>query len=381
MNKSPYLSYGKQWVDEKDIRSIIRILKSDWLTQGPSIELFETQLAKKIGTKYAVAVATGTAALHAACYAIGITTGDEVIVPTLTFAASANCVVYCGGTPVLCDIDQNSLCIDTNKLEEKINSRTKAIIAVDFAGHPADWNKLKTIAKKHKIILIADAAHSLGATYKNKSVGTLADLTVFSFHPVKAITTAEGGMVVTNNKNYAEKMKLFRNHGIAKPSNLQPTTCNLPTWYQEMIDLGYNYRITDIQAALGLSQLTKLDRFIAKRRIIASQYSQAFQNESELILPPNSPEINHAWHLFVLQFRSRNRDQIYNQLKEAGIGTQVHYMPIHLQPYYEKRFGYKNGDFPIAEKYFSRCLSIPIYPKMKFGDVKRVITAIKSLSS
>lgn len=366
------ISYGRQMIDKSDIRAVSKTLNSDWLTQGPTIEKFESAVSKRAGTEFAIAVSNGTAALHAACHAIGIGPGDEVTVPTLTFTASANCVLFCGGIPVFCDIDPVTLSIDLKQVAKKITKKTRAIIAVDFAGHPADWDNLREIAKRNKLILIDDAAHSLGAKYKEKPVGSLADLTIFSFHPVKLITTAEGGMVVTNNKKYAEKIRLFRNHGIRKPGG------DRPGWYQEMADLGYNYRMTDIQASLGLSQLRKLNKFIKRREEIAGQYVTAFKNVDELILPPSNTWVDHAWHLFILQFKTKNRDDVYRKLRLKGIGTQVHYLPIHLHPYYQDKLGCRLGDFPNAEKYFSRCLSIPIFPAMTDKMVQQVVHGVLS---
>lgn len=373
------IPYGRQWIDNSDIQAVAKVLRSGWITQGPTIDFFEAKIAAKVSAKYAVAVSNGTAALHAACFAAGIGPGDEVIVPALTFTASANCVLFCGGTPVLCDIDPATLTIDSPKIENKITPKTKAIIAVDFAGHPADWDKLKIIAKKHNLILIDDAAHALGAKYKGKTVGSIADLTTFSFHPVKAITTGEGGMVVTNNKNYADKMRLFRNHGITKETKSKKQKAVNPGWYQEMIGLGYNYRITDIQAALGLSQLKKLNRFLLRRQEIALQYIKAFQKIVGIILPPQQKWADHAWHIFPIQFRTLDRNIIYDKLLKSGIKCQVHYLPIHLHPYYQKKFGLKRGDFPNAERYFSRCLSIPLFPAMTDKMVQRVIREVISL--
>lgn len=371
-----FIPYGRQWIDRSDISAVRNVLRSDWITQGPTIERFESEIARIVSATFGVALATGTAALHATCFAIGISPGDEVIVPTLTFAATANCVLYCGGKPVLCDIDPTTLTIDVAQAERTITKKTKAIIAVDFAGHPAHWNELRALAKKRRLILIADSAHALGARYKGKPVGSLADLTIFSFHPVKAITTAEGGMVVTNNKHYADRIQLFRNHGIRKPTRYQVPGTRYHSWYQEMVELGYNYRLTDLQAALGLSQLQKLKPFIRRRRDIANQYVNAFHGVEELILPPHQPWAQHAWHLFVVQLKTRNRDAVYDQLKKKGVGAQVHYVPIHLQPYYRKRFGFRKGDFPQSEEYYARCLSIPLFPAMTDQQVKRVINTI-----
>ena len=357
------IPYGKQWINDSDIKSVIKILRSGWITQGPTIDSFETKIAERIGAKYAVAVSNGTAALHAACFAAGIGPNDEVIVPTLTFTASANCVLFCGGTPVLCDINLN-----------RITKKTKAIIAVDFAGHSAKWDKLRHIAKKHNLILIDDAAHALGTKFKEKPIGSLADLTTFSFHPVKTITTGEGGMIVTNDKNYFEKMRLFRSHGIAKPANH-------PLWYQEMIEMGYNYRITDIQAGLGLSQFKKLDKFLSRRQEIALKYIEAFGKIKEIILPPHQHWTNHAWHIFPIQLENLDRNIIYDKLLKLGIKCQIHYLPIHLHPYYQNKLGYRRGDFPNAEKYFSRCLTIPLFPAMNKKMVNKVIREITKLTS
>jgi len=373
------ISYGRQWIDGKDIQAVEKVMRTDWLTQGPTIEKFEQSLAQVAGTKSAVAVSNGTAALHAACFAIGIGENDEVIVPTLTFAASANCVLYCGGTLKLCDINLKTLTIDISEVKKQITSKTKAIIAVDFAGHPTQWQELHSLARQHQLKLIDDAAHALGAKYKGKPVGTLADLTTFSFHPVKAITTAEGGAIVTNNQKLYERLKLFRNHGIRKENRKQKTENRNPAWYQEMVDLGYNYRLTDIQAALGLSQLTKLNRFLKRRQVIASRYIKAFSGIPEIILPPHHQWANHAWHIFPLQFRTLDRNDVYEKLREKGVGCQVHYTPIHLQPYYQNRFGYRQGDFPNAEKYYSRCLTIPLFPAMTNEVVKQVIKTIKAI--
>src|SRR3989344_4427908 len=257
MNKT--IPYSRQHIDQKDINSVVKVLKSDWITQGPTIERFERTVAKFVGNKHAVAVSSGTAALHAACFATGIEPEDEVLVPTLTFAASANCILYLRAKPILVDIDYETGNIDLDGIRKKITKRTKAIIAVDFAGHPADWGKLKKLAKRYKLILIDDAAHALGSKYQNKMIGSIADLTCFSFHPVKTITTGEGGMVLTNNKNYYERLLRFRHHGIIKKPKVGG-------WFYEMIDLGYNLRMTDIQAALGVSQLGKIDKFIQKIR-------------------------------------------------------------------------------------------------------------------
>lgn len=365
------IPYGHQSVDQNDIKAVTKALKSDWLTQGPAIKELESAIANKANSKYAVACSNGTTALHLACLAAGIGPGDEVIVPTLSFAASANCVLYCSGTPVLCDIKLDTLTIDPDEVEKKITPRTKAIISVDFAGHPANWGKLQLIAKRYKLILIDDAAHALGAKYEREAIGSLADMTTFSFHPVKLITTGEGGIIATNNKQHADKMRLFRSHGIIKPLNSNPG------WHQDMIDLGFNYRLTDFQAALGLSQMKKLDKFLQRRREIAKKYIEAFEKVKEIILPPHNSLSDHAWHIFPIQIKNLDRNIIYDKLLLSGIKCQVHYWPIHLQTYYKRTFGYKVGDFPQAEKYASRCLTIPLYPSMTDKMIDKVILTVQ----
>lgn len=367
------IPYGKQWIDQRDISAVTSVLRSDFLTQGPFVERFEQTIAKKVQAHHAVSCANGTAALHLACLAAGIGVGDEVIVPTLSFVASANSVLYCGGTPVLCDIALDTLTIDLDDVAKRMTRKTKAIIAVDFAGHPAQWNELRAFTKKKKLVLIDDAAHSLGALYRGKPIGAIADLTTFSFHPVKSITTGEGGMVTTNHWGMAARVKLLRTHGVKKHHSSQRP------WFQEMLELGWNYRLTDFQSSLGIAQLRRLDRFITRRRRIAEMYLAAFRDNPELILPPVHAWISHAWHIFPLQFRTKRRDDVFRKLMNRGIMPQVHYLPIHLHQYYRNRFGYKRGDFPNAEKYASRCLTIPLYPGMTDNMVKKVILAVQEV--
>jgi len=375
-----FLPYGKQSLDDNDINEVVKVLRSDWLTTGPKIDEFEEVVANYVGAKYAVAVSSGTAALHSAIYAIGITKGDEVILPTMTFAATANCVVYQGGTPVFVDIFSNSLLIDTAAIEEKITSKTKAIIAVDYAGHPADYDVLNDLALKHNLYLIADAAHSIGGTFKNKSIGSLADLTTFSFHPVKNITTGEGGMITTDSKEFSIRMKNFRNHGITSDHRQRAAE---GSWFYEMVDLGYNYRITDFQAALGISQIKKLPKWIARRKEIAQSYTIEFNNIKSIDLLSVKPNANHAWHLFAVLLNldelKTNRADIFLALRGKNIGVNVHYVPVHLHPYYKKNYGYKNGDFPNAENAYKRLVSLPMYPTMDDSDIQYVISALKSV--
>ena len=371
------IPYGRQSIDEADIRAVIEVLQSDWLTTGSKVNEFEQAFAARVGAKEAVAVSSGTAALHAAMYALTIGPGDEVIVPAMTFAATANCVVFQGATPVFVDVDPRSLLIDPDQVEAKITSRTKAVTAVDYSGHPADYDTLRTITEAHGIALLADACHSLGATYKQRSVGSLADLNMFSFHPVKQITTGEGGMVTTNNSQLARRMRLFRNHGITTDLHQREKQ---GSWFYEMADLGYNYRITDFQCALGLSQLKKLSRFLEHRRQIAIKYNHAFSSVPIIEPLSVSPDIRHAYHLYVIRvnFESlgSNRTTLFRTLRNKGIGVNVHYIPIHLHPYYRNTFDTGPGLCPQAEAAYESILSIPMFPAMTDEEVETVISAL-----
>ena len=378
--RDTYLAYGKQKIDEDDINSVVKVLKGDYLTTGPIVSEFENSVAKYVGTKYAVAVSNGTAALHMACYAAGISEGDEVLVPAITFAASSNCVLYCGGKPVFIDIDPKSYNIDINKIKEKITNKTKAIIPVDFAGQSVDMDSILKIAEEYNLIVIEDAAHALGSEYKNEKVGSKAHMTEFSFHPVKPITTGEGGVVVTNSKELYEKMILFRSHGITRNSELM--TENQGPWYYEQIDLGYNYRLTDIQSALGLSQIKKLDDFILKRREIVNKYNEAFKELKEIGTPFENEYSKSGYHIYVLLLNldklKCGRKEIFEALQAENIGVNVHYLPVYLHPYY-KKLGYKKGECPVAEDIYSRMITIPLFPSMTDKDIKDVIEAVKKV--
>jgi len=368
------IPYGHQWIDEKDISEVVKVLRSDWITQGPKIEEFEKAIAKYCSAKYAVAVSSGTAALYAAYAAAGIGPGDEVITTPLTFVATSNMIVFCGAKPVFADIKEDTLNIDPKEIEKKITKKTKAIAPVDFAGHPCDYKEILKIAKKHHLLIIEDAAQAFGAEYRGKRVGSFSDLTTLSFHPVKTITTGEGGMILTNNRKFYEKLKIIRNHGIIK----KPQQGN---WYYEIEKPSLNLRITDFQCALGLSQLKKIDKFIKRRREIVAEYNGAFKNIKEIIIPSEKSYVKSAWHIYVIQLRLDrlrvNRKKIFESLQKENIGVQVHYIPLHLQPFYRKRFGYKIGDFPIAERYYQRAITLPLFPKMTDKDVEDVIKAIK----
>ena len=367
----PFLPYGRQVIGEDDIAAVVAALRSDWLTTGPRVNEFERAVAEFCGARHGVAVSSGTAALHAAMAAIGIGPGDEVIVPAMTFAATANAVVYQGGTPVFADVEAETLLLDPNSVQERITARTKAIVAVDYAGQPCDYSALRALADRHGLRLVADACHSLGAEFKGRKVGTLADCTVFSFHPVKHLTTGEGGMVLTEDDELATSMRRFRNHGISTDHRQREA---IGTWQYEMVELGYNYRISDFQCALGTSQLAKLPVFLARRREIAAQYREAFAGSATIRPLAVRPEGLSAWHLYVVRLAGGVvRETVFHQLRERGIGVNVHYLPVHLHPFYQERFGLRPGLCPVAESAYEAILSLPIWPGMNEEQVERVV--------
>ena len=374
------IPYGRQSIDADDIRSVVEVLQSDWLTTGPKVHEFEKAFADRVGAKHAVAVSSGTAALHAAMFALGISAQDEVIVPTMTFAATANCVVFQGGTPVFADVESRTLLIDPVSVESRITPRTKAIIAVDYAGQPCDYDTLAAIAKRHHLALVADACHSLGAQYRNRPVGSLTLLNVFSFHPVKHITTGEGGMITTDDPELAEKMRLFRNHGITTDHRQREAQ---GSWFYEMVELGYNYRMTDFQCALGLSQLGKLRGWVECRQMIARRYDEAFRNIPCVRPLLTLDEVSHAYHLYVVKLdladAHLDRGTVFRKMREAGIGVNVHYIPVHLHPFYRDRFKTHLGLCPTAETAYEQILSLPMYPAMTEEDIKIVSNSIRNL--
>ena len=372
------IPYGRQTLDDEDIKEVVEVLRSDWLTTGPKVAEFEKSLARYLGVKHAVAVSSGTAALHCAMYALGIGPGHEVIVPTMTFAASANCVVYQEGIPVFVDVVSDTLLIDPKEVERKITPQTKAIIAVDYAGQPCDYDALKEVADRHHLSLVADACHSLGATYRGRSVGSLADLSVFSFHPVKHITTGEGGMITTDNEEYAKRMRIFRNHGITYDHRQRDAQ---GTWFYEMVDLGYNYRITDFQCALGMSQLQKLPRWLERRQEIARQYDEAFAGIKGITPLTVKSDVRHAYHLYVVRIKPDEtgigRREFFQALRSRGIGVNVHYIPVHLHPFYQSNYHTKPGLCPVAEEAYEEIISLPIFPMMSDDDIIKVIQIIR----
>ena len=376
-----FIPYSRQWISEEDILAVVEVLRSRLITQGPLIEEFEKQVAAFCGARYAVAVSSGTAALHAACFAASVGSGDEVITTPLSFSATANCVLYQGGTPIFADILPGTLTIDPNEVSKHLTSRTRAIIPVDFGGLPADLDAINDIARKNGILVIEDAAHALGATYHGRKIGGISDMTILSFHPVKHITTGEGGMILTDNRMFFERLKQFKTHGITR----EPLRCEHYEggWYYEMQELGYNYRVTDLQCALGLSQMKRIAEFLQQRREIAQRYCEAFKNRDDITLqtlPSDRQSSNHLFpvRLNLTSLRSTRR-AIFDRLRDLGIGVNVHYIPIHLQPYYRKRFGFKRGDYPLAEDYYDAALSLPLFPKMTTADVDRVIATMRTV--
>ena len=368
------IPYGRQTIEDDDIQAVVDVLKSDYLTTGPKIAEFENAVCEYTHTKYAVAISNGTAALHAACFAAGIGPGDEVITTPITFAASANCVLYCGGKPVFADINPQTYNIDVEDIRRKITDKTKAIIPVHLAGQPCDMDAIHALAKEHNLIVIEDGAHALGAEYKGQRVGGLSDMTTFSFHPVKPITTGEGGMIMTNNEEYYKRLMLFRSHGITRDEQLM--TRNDGPWFYQQLDLGYNYRITDIQCALGANQMKKLDRYLKRRREIATRYDEAFADVDNIITPYQSLDGVSGWHLYIIQVKGENRKEVFEFLREKGIGVNVHYIPVYYHPYYREH-GYEDIKCPVAEEVYEHIISLPIFPGLTEENQDYVIEQVK----
>ena len=372
-----FIPYGKQYIDEKDIQSVNEVLRSPYLTTGPKVEEFERKLCQITGAEYAVAISNGTSALHAACYAIGIKEGDEVITTPITFAASANCVRYCGGTPVFADINPETWNIDPKDIERKITDKTKAVIAVDFTGQAVELDEIRAICEKHNLHLIEDAAHAIGTKYKGVPVGNISDMTTFSFHPVKTITCGEGGAIMTNNESLYKKLKQYRAHSITR--EIDEMSQNPFSGYYEQVDLGCNYRMTDFQAALGSSQLDKLSLFSQRRKEIVAQYNEAFSKVPELIIQKEIPESDTTRHLYIIRINrallNADRNEIYKAINAENVGLQVHYIPVYYHPYYQS-LGYEKGLCPIAEELYEEIITIPLYYSLTDEDVQSVIEAV-----
>lgn len=376
------IPYGRQYIDQDDIDAVVEVLKSDFITTGPKIAEFEKKVAEYVGAKYALAFANGTAALHAAVFAAGIGEGDEVITTPITFAASANCVLYMGGKVVFCDIDEKTYNIDVSQIDELITENTKAIIPVHYTGQPCDNDEIYKIARKHNLVVIEDAAHALGAQYKGRTIGCDADMAMFSFHPVKHITTGEGGMIVTNNEEFYNKLLLFRTHGITRDENLLIN--NEGAWFYEQQVLGFNYRLTDMQAALGISQLAKLDKFLDRRRHIAHMYNEAFKDIEQIICPYQMEDTNSGWHLYVIQLgkniSSDKRKYVFDELQSRNIAVNVHYIPVYYHPYY-KHLGYRKGICPKAEDLYERIITLPLFYSLSDDEVNYVAENLMDIVS
>ncbi len=376
------LPYGHQSVDEGDIQAVVATLRSDWLTTGPKIAEFEEAFAARSGARHAVSFSSGTAALHGAVFTAGLKAGDEAITSPLTFVATANCVLYQEGVPMFADVSPDTLNLDPEQAAARVSPRTRAILPVDYAGHPADLSPILDLAERHGLVVIEDASHALGAEYKGRSVGSVAHMTVFSFHPVKHITTGEGGMVTTDNPKFAETLRRFRNHGITSEARQRQSAGQ---WYYEMELLGFNYRLTDIACSLGIQQLKKLEANLARRRQIAARYGAAFREIAEVIAPVVRHDANPAWHLYPIRLDGTklkaDRSQVFTALRAENIGVNVHYIPVHRHPYYRERFGYRGGEYPVAEDAYERLISLPMFHGMSDEDVEDVIRAVEKVIS
>lgn len=376
------LPYGRQTIDDDDVRAVVEALQSDWLTTGPRVEAFESAVAAFVGAQHAVAYSSGTAALHGAVFAAGLGPGDEAIVPPLTFCATSNAVLYQGATPVFADVEEDTLTIDPVAAASRITPRTRAILPVDYAGHPADLEAVRALAQAHDLVVIEDACHALGAEDHGRRVGSLSAMTVFSFHPVKHVATAEGGMVTTNDASLADRLRRFRSHGIDSDARRRHVEGQ---WLYSMVDLGYNYRLSDIASALGTSQMNRLEANLARRREIAARYGDAFGELQGVRLPVVRPGVTPAWHLYPIRVepdRLRiDRAAFFRALRAEGLAVNVHYIPVHLHPYYRERFGYREGDYPVSEDAYARLISLPMFHGMTDADVQDVIDAVTKVAT
>ena len=374
--------YGRQWIDEEDIKAVADVLRSDYVTCGPTVAALERKLTEYTGAKYAVAVSNGTAALHCACIAAGLGEGDEVITTPLTFAASANCALYVGATPVFADINPKTYNIDPESIRAHITDKTRAVVAVDFTGQAVEAKEIRKICDEYNLIFIEDAAHSIGTSYDGQMVGSIADMTTFSFHPVKTVTSGEGGAILTNNEEFYKKLVLAHSHGITKDEEMMEETPHEGPWYYEMVSLGYNYRLTDFQSALLISQLNKIEAFKARRQEIVKKYNDAFKNTDGIIVQEEIPESDTCRHLYIIRLDldklTCTRREFFDAMSAENVQCQIHYVPVYWFPYYEK-LGYKKGLCPNAEEIYKGILSIPLYPELTDNDVEDVINAVKKV--
>ena len=377
--RSSMLPYARQAVDEQDIRAVTEVLRGEWITTGPKVDAFEREVADKVGARHAVSFSSGTAALHAAVFAAGLGHGDEAITSPLSFCATANALLYQGVRPLFADVCEKTLTLDPDDVSRRMTPKVKAILPVDYGGHPADLDALLALAQRHGLIVIEDACHALGARLNGRRVGGISHMTVFSFHPVKHITTGEGGMVTTNDPELARRLRLFRNHGI--DSEHRGSHAEGP-WYYEMVALGFNYRLTDIGCALGLSQLRRLSQTLARRRWIAARYTSAFHELPGITLPASRPGVEPAWHLYVIRVNgpASARARVFESLRAEGLGVNVHYIPIYWHPYYQQ-LGYQRGSCPRAEAAYAQVISLPLFPSMAEQDVQDVISAVRKVTA
>jgi perosamine synthetase len=371
------LPYGRQTLTDGDVAAVVEVLRSDWITTGPKVGEFEEAFAGFVSARHAVSFSSGTAALHAAVFAAGLEKGDEAITAPLTFCATSNAVLYQGATPVFADTTDDTLTIDPAAAARAVTANTKALMPVDYAGHPADLDAMRRLADRHGLVIIEDAAHALGASYRGRTVGSISHMSVFSFHPVKHLTTAEGGMVTTEDAALANRLRLFRSHGIERDARTRQTE---GTWFYEMTALGFNYRLPDLACALGLAQLPRLAENVARRRAIAARYNDVLSGLPNLRLPHTTAEAGHAWHLYPVRVLSpADREDVFRALRAEGLGVNVHYIPVHLHPYYRERFGYRGGEFPVAEAAYRQLISLPMFHGMTDQDVDDVTTAVRKV--
>jgi len=382
------IPYGKQDINQADIDSVVNVLQSDFLTQGPQVPLFEKTVSEYCGVEYGVAVNSATSALHIACLALGLGEGDYLWTSPNTFVASANCGLYCGAKVDFVDIDPKTYNLSAQELERKLikakqdNKLPKIVIPVHFAGQSCDMKKIHSLSQEYDFKIIEDASHAIGGKYLDKPIGSCqySDITVFSFHPVKIITTAEGGLAITNDERLSERMQLFRSHGITRDESLMTARVD-GAWYYQQVGLGFNYRMTELQAALGVSQMNRLDEFIAKRHILQERYDSLLDS-LPIVKPYQDNDSYSALHLYTIQIdldkANKGRQQVFNELRESGVGVNVHYIPIHIQPYY-RQFGFRDGDFPISESYYNRAITIPLFHSMTFNQQDQTVSILRKI--
>jgi len=375
--KSKFLPYGLHHISEEDIHEVIKVLKSDWITTGPKVKEFEDTICSYVGCNYAAAVNSGTAALDIAAQALNLPKGSEVITTPFTFIATSNAIIYNSCKPIFADIKEDTRNINPKEIENKLTEKTKAIIYVDYAGQPCDIREIKEIAEEHNLYLIEDASHAIGGEYEGKKIGNFADMTTFSFHPVKLITTGEGGAVVTDNEEFYKKLKMLRNHGIDK--EIGERYGKDASYAYDMKMLGRNYRITDFQCALGTSQLKKLYKSIERRQEIVNAYDKAFEDVEEIAIPYVKPNVKHAWHLYTVLLRGVNRNEFFNKMRKDNVGVNVHYIPVYHHSYYRKNFNFNSGNYPVTEDVFNNIVTLPLFPEMSNRDIEYVIDTTKKI--